>query len=77
MFRMFEKVAEHRSKVPLLAETSCQNSGGWVFEKTGKWYVGEGRKHPVTERKASFKKLYINQVRVLRKQTRFQNSAVE
>ena len=72
---MFEKVAEHRSRVPLLATTSdttsCQSSYGWMFEKTGKWSVGEGRRrHPVTTRKASFKTLNINQV--LREQTRLQ-----
>ena len=63
---MFEKVAEHRSRVPTLAKksvtTSCQSSDGWMFEKTVKWSVGEGRRHPVTTRKASFKTLNINQV---------------
>ena len=71
---MFEKVAEYRSRV--LAETSvttsCQSSDGWMFEKTVKWSIGEGRRHPVTTRKASFKTLNINQV--LREQTRLQYS---
>ena len=76
---MFEKVAEHRSRVPPLAKTSvstsCQSSYGWMFEKTVKWLVGEGRRHPVTTPKASFKTLNISQV--LREQTRLQYSAVE
>ena len=76
---MFEKAAEHRSRVPTLAKksvtTSCQSSDGWMFEKTVKWSVGEGRRQPVTTRKASFKTLNINQV--LREQTRLQYSAVE
>ena len=76
---MFEKVVEHRSRVPPLAKTSVatsfQSSDGWMFEKTVKWSVGEGRRHPVITRKASFKTLYINQV--LRKQTRLQYSTVE
>ena len=42
---MFEKVAEHRSRVSSLAKTSvttsCQSSDGWMFEKTVKWSVGE------------------------------------
>ena len=74
---MLEKVAEYKSRV--LAETSvttsCQSSDGWMFEKTVKWSIGEGRRHTVTTRKASFKTLYINQV--LRAQTRLQYSAVE
>ena len=41
----FEKVAEHRSRVPPLTKTSittsCQSSDGWMFEKTVKWSVGE------------------------------------
>ena len=45
--RMFEKVAEHRSRVPTLGKTSvttsCQSSDGWMFEKTVKWSVGEGK----------------------------------
>ena len=76
---MFEKVAEHRSRLPLLAKTSvatsCQSSDGWMFEKTGNWSIGEGRRHPVTTRKASFKTLYVNQV--LREQTRLQYLAVK
>ena len=76
---MFEKVAENRSRVPPLAETSvtisCQSSNGWMLEKTVKWSVGEGRRHPVTKHKASFKTLNINQV--LWEQTRLQYSAVE
>ena len=51
---MFEKVAEHRSRVPPLAKTSvttsCQSSDGWMFEKTVKWFVGEGRRHSVITR---------------------------
>ena len=47
--RMFEKVAEHRSRVPPLAETSVatsfQSSDGWMFAKTVKWFVGEGWTH--------------------------------
>ena len=47
--RMFEKVAEHRSRVPLLTKTSVatsfQSSDGWMFAKTVKWSVGEGRRH--------------------------------
>ena len=47
--RMFEKVAEHRSIVPFLAKTSVatsfQSSDGWMFAKTVKWFVGEGRRH--------------------------------
>ena len=74
---MFEKVAEHRSRP--LAETSvttsCQNSDGWMFEKTIKWFVEEGWRHLVTTCKASSKTLNINQV--LREQTRLQYSAVE
>ena len=66
MCHRFEKVAEHRSRVPPLAQTSvtisCQSSYGWMFAKTGKWFVGEGRRHPVTKCKASFKTLNINQV---------------
>ena len=77
--RMLEKVAEHRSRVPFLVETSVvtsfQSSDGWMFAKTVKWFVGEERKHPVITRKASFKTLNINQV--LREQTRLQYSAVE
>ena len=76
---MFEKVAEHMSRVPPLAKTSvttsCQSSDGWMFEKTVKWFVGEGRRHSVTTRKASFKTLNINQI--LREQTRLQYSAVK
>ena len=59
---MFEKVAEHRSRVLPLAKTSattsCQNSDGWMFKKTVKWFVEEGWRHSVTTRKASFKTLY-------------------
>ena len=76
---MFKKVAEHRFKVPPLAKTSvttsCQSSDGWIFEKIVKQSVGEGRRHPVTTRKASFKTLNINQV--LREQTRLQYSALK
>ena len=47
--RMFEKVAEHRSRAPSIAETSVatsfQSSDGWMFEKTVKCSVGEGRRH--------------------------------
>ena len=47
--RMFEKVAENRSKVPPLAKTSLatsfQSSDGWMFPKTVKWSVGEGQRH--------------------------------
>ena len=43
------------SKVLSLAKKSiascCQSSDGWVSEKTGKWSVGEGRKHSVTSTK--------------------------
>ena len=46
---MFEKVAEHRSKVRPLVKisvtTSFQSSDGWMFAKTVKWSVGEGRRH--------------------------------
>ena len=55
----------------------CQSSDGWMSEKTGKWSVEEGRRHLVTTHKALFKTLYINQVRALQKQTRFQYSAIE
>ena len=76
---MFEKVAEHRSRIPPLAKTSvttsCQISDGWMFEKPVKWFVGKGRRYSVTTRKASFKILNMNQV--LREQTRLQYSAVE
>ena len=76
---MFEKVAEHRSRVPPLAKTSvttiCQNSDGWMFEKTVKWFVGEGWRHSVTTRKAPFKTLNINQV--LQEQTRLRYLGVE
>ena len=76
---MFEKVAEHRSRVPPLAKTSittsCQSSDNWMFEKTVKWFVGKGRRHSVTTRKASFKTLNMNQL--LQQQTRLQYSAVE
>ena len=76
---MFEKVAQHRSRVPPLTKasvtTSCQSSDGWMFEKTVKWFVGEGWRHLVTMRKASIKTLNINQV--LQEQTRLQYSAVE
>ena len=58
---MFEKVAEHRSGVPPLAKTSVatsfQSSYGWMFAKTVKWFAGEGWRHSVTTRKASFKTL--------------------
>ena len=47
--RIFEKVAEHGSRVPPLAKssvaTSCQSSDGWMFAKTVKWSIGEGRRH--------------------------------
>ena len=47
--RMFEKVTDHRSRVPPLAKTSVatsfQSSDGWMFAKTVKWFVGEGRRH--------------------------------
>ena len=47
--RMFEKVAEHRSRVPPLAKTSVatsfQSSDGWMFAKAVKWSVGEGQRH--------------------------------
>ena len=76
---MFEKVAEQRSGIPSSEKTSvttsCQSSYGWMFKKTVKWSVGEGRRHPVTTPKASFKTLNISQV--LREQTRLQYSAVE
>ena len=76
---MFEKVAEHRSRVPTLAKTSvttsCQSSDGWMLEKTVKWSDGKGRRHSVTTRKASFKTLNINQI--LGEQTKLQYSAVE
>ena len=76
---MFEKVAEHRSRVPPLdnsnVTTSCQRSDGWMFEKTVKFFVEEERRHSVTTRKASFKTLNINQV--LQEQTRLQYSTVE
>ena len=46
---MFKKVAEHRYRVPSLAKTSVatsfQSSDGWMFAKTIKWSVGEGRRH--------------------------------
>ena len=46
---MFEKIAEHRSRVPPLAKTSVttsfQSSDGWMFAKTVNWSVGEGRRH--------------------------------
>ena len=49
---MFEKIAEQRSRIPPLAKKnvapSCQSSDGWIFEKTVKWSVGEGRRHSVT-----------------------------
>ena len=48
----------------------CQSLDGWMSAKTGKWSVGEGRRHSVTTYKALFKTLYINQVRALQKQTR-------
>ena len=73
--RRFEKIAEQSSRIPPLAKksvaSSCQSSDGWMFEKTVKWSVGEGRRNSVTTRKASFKTLYINQVRALPEQTRF------
>ena len=76
---MFKKVVEHRSRVPHFAKTSvatsCQSSDGWMFEKAVKWFVEEGRRHPVTTRKGSFKTPNINQVQ--REQTRLQYSAVE
>ena len=72
---MFEKIAEQRSRIPALAKKSvtlsCQSSDGWIFEKTVKWFVGEGRRHSVTTRKASFKTIHINQVRALPEQMRF------
>ena len=81
MCRRFEKIAEQRSRIPPLAKksvtSSCQSSDGWMLEKTVKWSVGEGRRHLVTTRKASFKTLYINQVRALPEQMKFQYSAVE
>ena len=47
--RKFEKVAEHKSRVPPLAKTKvatcCQSSDGWMFEKTRKWSVGERWRH--------------------------------
>ena len=47
--RMFEKVAKHKPRLPSLAKinvaTSFQSSDGWVFAKTVKWSVGEGRRH--------------------------------
>ena len=62
------------SRVISLAKKSiascCQSSDGWMSVKTGKWSVGEGRRHSVTTHKALFKTLYINQVRALQKQTR-------
>ena len=76
---MLEKVAEHKSKVLPLPKTSviisCQILDGCMFEKTVKWFVGEGRRHPVTMRKPSFKTLNVNQV--LGEQTRLQYSPVE
>ena len=76
---MFEKVAEHGFRVPPLAKTnvstSCQSSDDWMIETIVKWFVGEGRRHPVITRKASFKTLNINQV--IREQTRLQYSAVK
>ena len=48
-----------------------------MFEKTGEWFVGEGRRQSVTTRKASVKTLYINQVGALQEQTRFHYLAVE
>ena len=46
---MFKKVGEHRSRVLPLAKTSVatsfQSSDGWMFAKTVKWSVGEGRRH--------------------------------
>ena len=62
------------SRVLSLAKKSiascCQSSDGWMSEKTGKWSVGEERRHSVTTHKALFKTEYINQVRALQKQTR-------
>ena len=58
-----EKVAEQRYKIPPLPKKSvapsCQSSDDWMFGKTVKWCVGEGPRHSVTARKASFKALYI------------------
>ena len=47
---------------------SCQISDGWMFEKSVKWCVGEGRRHLVTERKASFESLYIKEVCAVQEQ---------
>ena len=60
------------SRVLSLAKKNIayQSSDGWMSVKTGKWSVGEGRRHSVTTHKALFKTLYINQVRALQKQTR-------
>ena len=69
--RMFEKVAEHRSRVPPLAKTAsllvvrAQMAGCLKKLLCGPL---ERRRHLVTTRKASFKTLYINHV--LREQTR-------
>ena len=75
MCSMFKKIAEQRSRISPLAKKSvalsCESSDGWMFEKTVKWSVGEGRRHSVTMRKASFKTVYINQERALAEQMRF------
>ena len=46
-------------------------------EKIGRWFVGVGRRHPVTMRKASFKTLSMRRECAMRHQTGAQYSAVE
>ena len=76
-----KKIAEQRSGVSPLSKKivapSCQSSDEWMFEKTIKCSVGEIRGYSVTTRKASFKTLYINQVRALPEQMRLQHWAIE
>ena len=55
IFEIFQSVPPVRKssgaevRVPPLAKTSVttsfQSSDGWMFEKTVKWSVGEGRRH--------------------------------
>ena len=60
--RMFEKVVEHRSRVPPLAKTSVatsfQSSDGWMFAKTVSGPL-ERVEVSVITRESSFKRLYI------------------
>ena len=54
-----------------------RSSAGWMPERTGRLFVGVGRRHLVTLRKGSFRTLSMRRVCALRHEAGAQYSAVE